>query len=116
MGTTARPGARKRHTRKSRVLRYPPDLREQGPGSVSREISDGVARKRRRRKGGACAYVKKLVCAVARELLCSFLSPFLFVVKSDSKRMTAIEILFTTETALFVPWEWQAGLLNQVID
>jgi hypothetical protein len=40
----------------------------------------------------------------------------LFVVKSDSKRMTAIEILFTTETALFVPWEWQAGLLNQVID
>ncbi|MEO5934567.1 MAG: hypothetical protein ABIQ08_13600 [Duganella sp.] len=88
------------------MLRYPPDQREQGPGSVSREISDGVARKRRRQNGGACAYVKKLVCAVARELLCSFFFvSVLFVVKSDAKRMTAIGILFTTETALFVPWE-----------
>ncbi|MES2262993.1 MAG: hypothetical protein V4724_31095 [Pseudomonadota bacterium] len=77
------------------MQRYPPDLREQGPGSVSREISDGVARKRRRQTGGAGAYVKKLACAFGRELLCSFFFvSVLFLVKSDSKRMTAIEYTF----------------------
>jgi hypothetical protein len=76
------------------VQRYPPDLREQGPGSVSRKISDGVARKRRRQMGGAGAYVKTPACAVGRELLCSFFVSVLFVVKSVSKRMTVIEYAF----------------------
>jgi hypothetical protein len=76
------------------VQRYPPDLRAQGPGSVSREISDGVARKRRRPTGSAGAFVKKSACAFGRELLRSFFVSVLLVVKSDSQRMSAIEYTF----------------------
>ncbi|WP_332856042.1 hypothetical protein [Duganella sp. S19_KUP01_CR8] len=77
------------------MQRYPPDLREQGPGSVSREISDGVARRRRRQTGGAGAYIKKVACAFGGKLLCAFFFvSVLFIVKSDSKRMTIIEYTF----------------------
>jgi hypothetical protein len=58
-------------------------------------MSDGAARKRRRQRGIAGAYVKTPACAFGRELLCSFVFvSVLFIVKSDSQRMTAIEYPF----------------------
>jgi hypothetical protein len=77
------------------------------------KISDGVARKRRRRMGGAGAYVRKPACAVGRELLCSFVFvSVLFVVKSDSTRMAAIEYTFHNRDSTI----HAMGMANRILE